>query len=65
MYRFPHLGVQCVTKREVKDSLQQRRKMKIDPFLSKYCQGVYFRMVDIYANFESVLKETQSFCFTQ
>ena len=29
---FQHLGIQCVRKKDVEDSLKQRKEIRVDPF---------------------------------
>merc|ERR1711974_457166 len=29
---FSHLGIQCVRKRDIEESLKQRRKIRVDPY---------------------------------
>ena len=29
---FPHLGIQCVRKKDVEASLRERREIRVDPF---------------------------------
>lgn len=45
------LGIQCVKKTEVKESLEQRQKLKIDPFLSE-CPSV--QKVAIFCEFQNL-----------
>ena len=35
LFRFPNLGIQCVTKKEIKDSLKEREQIRVDPYGSK------------------------------
>lgn len=35
--RFPQLGIQCVKRPDIIESLTKRKELKIDPFLSEYC----------------------------
>ncbi|KAK2145183.1 hypothetical protein LSH36_697g03129 [Paralvinella palmiformis] len=33
---FPNLGIQCVTKKEIKDSLHEREQIRVDPYSTGY-----------------------------
>ena len=31
-HEFQHLGIQCVRKKDIEDSLKQRKEIKVDPY---------------------------------
>ena len=38
-YAFQNLGIQCVTKKGIRESLEKRRHIRVDPFQTGYDHG--------------------------
>ena len=39
---FPNLGIQCVKKKDIDESLSLRQEIRVDPFHSKDCREFFF-----------------------
>ena len=64
---FQHLGIQCVRKKDVEDSLKQRKEIRVDPFRMGWKHMENPSSIDlnavklcfqvIYSNYKKVLKD--------
>ena len=45
---FPNLGIQCVKKKDIEESLVLRQQIRVDPFQSKYKKTAHRKMINLH-----------------
>lgn len=48
---FANLGIQCVKKKDIDESLKEREKIRVDPFRSKYSIAKFSSIALLQINF--------------